>query len=430
MKPLSLPRLLAITFFTFALTMHASTMEPAVFGSRVLALAPDNRNTALGLTTFAGLIVATLTQPIMGAWSDRMRSRLGRRLPFLIAGVAMLIVCIYAVALAPSLPVFIAAVLLMQVGSNTVQGPWQALIPDQAPTSQHGRASALKALFDILAAVVGRLCAGYLISLPNPLGIPAAALTVSLDAAMLIVALGIAIAGAREGPQSGGPKPPPLQWREFLRNTFSVDLRQSPGFSWWFANRLLFWTALIGLTTFLLFFAIDVLGMHEAEAQRYVAQVSVTLGGALVAVTLPAGWLADRFGRKPLVIFAGVLNACGTLAVVILRDVSVLTLVGLLIGMSMGIYMVADWALITDIVPKHEAARYMGVANIATAGGSAIGRLMGGLLIDPINALTGEHTIGYLVTYTIAAALFALSAIAILPLRVTATHAKSDSSTS
>jgi MFS family permease len=416
MKPLSLRRLLAITFFSFALTLHASTMEPAVFGNRILALAPDNRNTVLGLATFAGLIVATLTQPLMGMLSDRTCSPLGRRLPFLMGGVGLLVVCVYAVALAPSLPAFIVAVLLMQVGSNTIQGPWQALIPDQAPPSQHGRASALKALFDILAAVVGRLCAGYLIGLPHPFGIPPAVLAVSLDVLVLLVALAIALAGVREEPQAGGAKPPPLHWRVFLRNTFTADLRQTPGFRWWFMNRLFFWTALIGLTTFLLFFAIDVLGLQEAQAQRYVATLSVTLGGALLAITLPAGWLADRFGRKPLVIVAGACCACGALAIVFLRDVQVLIVVGLFIGMSVGIYLVANWALLTDLVPRQEAARYMGVANMATAGGSAIGRLLGGILIDPINALAGNHTLGYLITYAIAAALFALSALAILPL--------------
>ena len=427
MKHVSLSRLLAIASFTFALTLHASTMEPAVLGNRILALAPHNPNTALGLTTFAGLVVAALVQPAVGRWSDRLRTRLGRRLPFFIGGTSLLIVCIYAVALAPALPVRIIFILLMQVGSNSIQGPWQALIPDQVPASQHGRAAALKALLEILAAILGRLSAGYLISYPGIAGLPAAAVTVTVPALVLIGALVVTLIGARESPAMHAPAshnpsdapqvPVRLSIAHRLRDAFRVDLRRYPAFGWWFANRLLFWCAFISLTVFLLFFAIDVLGFTEAGAQRYVAQISVVLGGAVVASTVPAGWFADRYGRKPLVVTAAVVAAVGTLAIMVLRDINLLTVVGLCIGVGVGAYLVAGWALITDIVPPAEAAHYMGVANIASAGGSAMGRLLGGLLVDRINALAGTPSTGYLVLYGIAAALFVLSALAIIPLR-------------
>ncbi|MCL5999126.1 MAG: MFS transporter, partial [Chloroflexi bacterium] len=423
--PLPTPRLIAIASLTFALTLHASTMEPAVLGHQILALMLQNRNTALGLTTFAGLLVATLVQPAVGLWSDRVRSRLGRRLPFLIAGTALLVTCIYGVALAPTFPALVLFVLLMQVGSNTVQGPWQALIPDQVPESQHGRAAALKALLDMLAAVVGRLSAGYMISQSAIVGLPPAVGTVTVPALVLVGALVVTVIGAREPAHTAhaaythpANPAPPRQLLQAIRSAYQVDLRRYPAFGWWFANRLLFWCAFISLTIFLLFFAVDVLGMSEAGAQRYVAQVSVMLGGALVVATIPAGWLADRFGRKPLVAGAGCVAALGTLGILFMRDVGILTGIGLFIGVGVGAYLVAGWALITDIVPQREAAHYMGVANIATAGGSAAGRLLGGVLIDWLNALSGTLSTGYLVVYGLSALLFLASALAIIPLRL------------
>ena len=59
MKRVSFPRLLAISAFAFALTTLSNTLEPAVLGHKVLELVPERRNTALGFTTFAGLIVAS-----------------------------------------------------------------------------------------------------------------------------------------------------------------------------------------------------------------------------------------------------------------------------------------------------------------------------------------------------------------------------------
>src|SRR3990170_6116795 len=79
MKRISFLRLLGVTILGFALTLVSNTLEPAVLGRKVFELVPEGRNTALGLTTFAGLIVAILVQPIVGVFSDRTRSRWGRR---------------------------------------------------------------------------------------------------------------------------------------------------------------------------------------------------------------------------------------------------------------------------------------------------------------------------------------------------------------
>jgi MFS family permease len=81
-----------------------------------------------------------------------------------------------------------------------------------------------------------------------------------------------------------------------------------------------------------------------------------------------------------------------------------------------GTFISANWALVTDIVPRGEAARYLGIANIATAGGSGLARLLGGALIDPLNALLGSRSAGYLVVYGLAAAFFLASALVALRL--------------
>ena len=39
--------------------------------------------------------------------------------------------------------------------------------------------------------------------------------------------------------------------------------------------------------------------------------------------------------------------------------------------------MSSNWALATDLVPRTEAARYLGLTNLATAGGAALARLIG-----------------------------------------------------
>lgn len=399
-------RLAAVTLFSLALGVVSNTLEPAVLGHKVLRLVPEQKNTALGFTTFAGLIAAVLWQPIVGAWSDRTHSPWGRRAPYFIAGTLLVAACLYAIALAPTFAVVVAGVLLIQLASNTVQGPWQALIPDQVPAGQRGAASGLKAAFDILAFVLGRQVSGRLVAAGSVVG------AVSVAAGLFAVVLLLTLVAARERPMVLPAAPQPMP--RVLGHSFAVDWKAHPAFAWWFANRFLFWAGFIALNTFLLFYMIDVVHMAEAEAQRFVGNMSTVIGLVLLVVTLPSGWLADRVGRKPLVASAGLIAAAGTAMVLVVRTPGLITAAGALIGLGVGVFLSANWALVTDLVPQAEAARYLGIANIATAGGSGVARLLGGALIDPVNRLLGSPSAGYRCLYGLTMLAFLAGTAAIL----------------
>ena len=49
--------------------------------------------------------------------------------------------------------------------------------------------------------------------------------------------------------------------------------------------------------------------------------------------------------------------------------------------------MSSNWALATDLVARGEEARYLGLTNLATAGGAALARLIGPV-IDFFNSYT------------------------------------------
>ena len=402
-------RLVGVTCFALALGMATNTLEPAVLGHRVLELLPALKNTALGLMTFVGLIVASLWQPIVGVVSDRTRSRWGRRIPFLVVGTPLAIAAMYFIVLAPSFALVVLGLVSYQTAANTIQGPWQALIPDLVPPRQRGLASGIKAAFDILAFILGRQVSTRLVADGHVSG------AVTAAAVGYLLALVLTTLAARADGHAQ-PAAPPGTTAESLPRAFIIHWRSDPAFVAWFVNRFLFWAGFVALNTFMLFFMIDVVEMPEAEAQRFVGQLSTVLGLALLLVTIPSGWLADRLGRRPLVAASGLIAAAGTALVLFLRTPGAITAAGAAIGLAVGTFLSANWALITDIVPEAEAARYLGIANIASTGGSAVARLAGGLLIDPLNRLTGEPAAGYLVLYALTVVAFLLGVAVILRL--------------
>lgn len=417
-------RLAGLTLLAFGIGMATNTLDPVVLSAKIEQLAPDRPNTALGFTTAAGLLVATLTQPLVGAFSDRLRTRWGRRVPLIVLGSLFAAASLFGIALAPSLGLLVLGMLVYEFTANSAQAPWQALLPDQVPVQLRGVSSGLKTVFEILSFVAGRRIAGYLVAdgeLVTAVEVAAAAFV----AAMLLTAIAARRPAqtVQEPAAKAAPNPPasaagPAVADLPQSNPASQQHRSNwpPGFVWWFVNCGLFWGAAIALNNFVLFYLRDVIGMSFAEAARFFGDLSLILGLSLVAVTIPAGRLSDRIGRRPLIVGACVVAVGGNLLLLGARSRPALIAAGGTIGVAVGIYLASNWALATELVPRSRAARYLGIANVATAGGSFAARFAGGALIDPINRLAGSPSAGYLTLYSLTLLAFIAAAVAILRL--------------
>jgi MFS family permease len=418
MKNLSFPRILIITLLGFALTFSSNIQDPPLMTFKVRQLAPDLPNTTLGILGFIGLLVAMAVQPIVGVFSDRARTKLGRRLPFIIGGAVLIAAALFLLAAAPSLWVLVVGVIFIQFASNILQGPWQALIPDLVPEGQRGAASSLKAALDIIALVGGGAVAGMILGEGGIARWGEMAVFVAAGVPVVIFAIFVTLTAiwAREQPGAASPAVAERSVGQALKNAFAVDFRQHPIFGWWFANRILFWAAFIAINSFLINYLVDVIRMTQAEAQSFYGTMKIILGVSLVLLALGAGWLSDRVGRKPVMLAAGVVAFVGVFALLFVRDRNLIVLGGAVVGMGVGAFLAASWALATDIVPRDEAARYLGIANIATCIGSGGARLLGGVMIDPLNAAFHSTSAGYLTLFALAALFFLASTLVLIPL--------------
>lgn len=126
----------------------------------------------------AGPIAGMLVQPIVGIYSDRCTSRLGRRRPFLIAGTVTAVVCLLLFAYAGqigarlgdplpgeneaphqprALVIAIFSFWALDFAINAAQGPLRALLADVAPPEQHKLGNSYFALASGLGNFFGSL---------------------------------------------------------------------------------------------------------------------------------------------------------------------------------------------------------------------------------------------------------------------------------
>ena len=102
----------------------------------------------------AGPITGTLTQPIVGALSDRTWTKLGSRKPFLLLGMIACVLCMIAM---PNSPNLLTAALILWVWDTSInmcQGPIRWLAYDVVETAQQPLAFALISLMLGLGAFV------------------------------------------------------------------------------------------------------------------------------------------------------------------------------------------------------------------------------------------------------------------------------------
>jgi Na+/melibiose symporter-like transporter len=363
-----------ITVLGFALAAVANAMHAIILPIRVQELVGDaHKSTYLSLITFAGLFIAILSQPVAGAISDRSGFRWGRRRPFILIGITAGLVFLLGIG---SLGGYVAIFLfwcLAQAGLNTAQGPFQAFIPDLAPADKRGLASGVKNLLEIAGGVaLLRLVGNFMGRYSAGGGGTWLWLSLGVLGLALLVTMLITVLAVKEKPGEGGLTFP---WSEVFFQSFRINVKASSGFVLFLVSRLLFIMSLTTLQTFALYYFQDV--VKAADPARVTADLITAVGIAMLVVVYPAGRFSDKIGRKPILMACGLLGALGIALIFFFPTYRLILLAGSLIGVAAGAFLSTNWALATDLVPQSEAARYLGLTNLASAGGAALARLIG-----------------------------------------------------
>ena len=268
---------------------------------RLGELAPANQE-YLGYITGAGALWVMLTAPFMGIWSDRTRTRIGRRRPFMIGGMIVGVLSLFVMALAPSVLLLGAGWILAQWGWGTVLGNLQNSTADRLPESQRGKVAGLTGFATQVAPVIGVIAT---------MGLTGNALLLFLVPGVVGVVLVTLFVTLVHEDDSRGLPLERIGAAGVLRK-YVYNPRKYPDFSWNWLARFFFYFGLTLNTTFTAFFFADRLGVSITE----VSGVIGTLGGigvlATTAGAIGGGFLSDRFRRrKVFLVLGGAIMAVG-----------------------------------------------------------------------------------------------------------------------
>ena len=112
--------------------------------------------TATGVVMALDNVLALFLLPLIGAFSDRVNTRFGKRMPFIVGGTALAVVFIILMPIAEridSLFLFLAALGVVLIAMGLYRSPAVALMPDITPKPLRSKANAIINLMGTLGGI-------------------------------------------------------------------------------------------------------------------------------------------------------------------------------------------------------------------------------------------------------------------------------------
>lgn len=370
--------------------------------AQVELIDPAQKVNNLAVVMSASSFATLFAQPIVGAFSDRTRSKLGRRSPYILIGAVVGGLVLMGIPGLHSILWITIAWVVAQISLNALQGPASTIIADRFGTDSRGTASAMMGVGTSVGMTVGVIIAGQLVT---RLG-----LGYSIFGIAIIVAAALFVIFNRDY-SSKDMTVEPMKWGAFIKS-FWVSPRKHPDYAWAFAGRFVMILGYQGVQAYMLYILIDYLGMTTEKAGSTAGLLAFITAGTMVVSTTVAGKLSDKLARRKVFVFsASMLLAAALVIPVFAPNVPGMIVYAAIAGLGFGAYTAVDMALMVDVLPSQgDAGKDLGVLNVATNIPQALSPLVAAILLGTFNG-------NYASLFIFAIIMVAASSFFVLPIK-------------
>ncbi len=374
-------------------------------------------DTLAGVVMAMDNVLALFLLPWFGALSDRCGAKMGRRMPFILAGTGLavaLLLLFPTVIGTNSLPLFFVVLGVLLVAMGLYRSPAVALMPDVTPKPLRSKANAV---INLMGAVGGILYLGVAAALyPNakvqglahvdyqPLFIVVSAIMFVAVAALFLTVKEPKLAAANKALEAEHP-----EWNLAAddgsgNEVLPPAVRRSLGFL--LASIALWFIGYNGVTTWFTTYVANVMGQALGGASTCLL---IATGGAIISY-IPIGALASKIGRRKTIMGGIVLlSACFLLGYVLTTTYSsinlIMFIVFALVGLAWAAINVNSLPMVVEMCKGSDIGKFTGYYYTAS---------MAAQIVTPIVAGTLMRTISYKVLFPYAALFVALSFVTML----------------
>lgn len=321
-------------------------------------------------------IEGAIIQPLVGRWSDRTTSPLGRRRPFILVCIP---ISVFFLLLIPflrntghlALPLIAAAIILFSITWNIAGDPYQTLMVDITPEGRRSRFNAILSIIS-LAGQVGIIAYAGVAALKKD-NIPSGVFWAA--AAILLLSFAVVFLGVREPTTA---EPSARREEHIPVRTYLADLRRFTDAQKLLISVFFLWTGLNPIVTLLTIFVKKV--FHASNSQALVIYMVIILSTAICAY--PWGKLAARYGHRPMIAIGTVLLIVSALIGLVVPTYSLLFPLAVLAGAGFSATTVLTYPFLSTLVPGSKMGVFTGLQTAFSAIAVPISVILTGALVD------------------------------------------------
>ncbi len=305
----------------------------------------------VGLVMTFDNIAGITIQPYVGFLSDRTRTRFGRRMPYLMLGAPIAAIFFALIpVLHLMLPVFallIAAIIVMNIAMAIFRTPTVALMPDITPSPLRSKANGIINFMGGLGTTLAFLGGAFLYRANR--GLP-----FYVGALIMLAAVAIVLLVIRE----------PKEYEEAAKEHIGVlstigEIITSQEKSALFILFAIF-TWFVGynaIETFWTTYGKEFLHIPESSAAAMLTYVSA----AFLIFSLPAGFIATRFGRRRTILTGLMMLVVFILGGYFTTNLIYLTAMLVIAGVAWALININSFPMVSDVAPPGRIGSYTGL---------------------------------------------------------------------
>ncbi|WP_205668818.1 MFS transporter [Alloscardovia theropitheci] len=322
------------------------------------------------VTAFASLI----SNLLFGNFSDRTRSRFGRRTPWIVGGSIVGGVSLFLTGAFDNPWVIGFWYCVCMFGLNAMIAPIIAALSDRVPDNMRASMSAFMALGTTVGQSLGVIIAKFFIGNTFP-GFLIAGILMGISGVVAV------LVWPREESAENLPKVE-AGFSELLKS-FIPPIKNSRDFWLAFLGRTFLIFGYYMILNYQLYILQDYMGFDKDHAATTMAFMSTLMMVAGLVGSLGSGFISDKIGRRKLpVAAASICMAIGYVLPWVFKTEWSMYGFAILAAFGYAIYGAVDQALNIDVLPNpEEAGKDLGILNIATTLGQMVGPIITGILV-------------------------------------------------
>lgn len=358
----------------------------------------------------AAPLTGLIIQPLIGYYSDRTWTRIGRRRPFFLVGSLLAAIALILMPNAgvftdflPAMFVGAGFLMMMDASFNVAMEPFRALVADMLPEEQSTVGFSIQTFLIGIGAVIGSWLP-YLLAevfgfskVAEPGSIPEnVAVSFYIGAAVLVLSILWTVFTTRE-----------YSTEELNKFHGRIELKESSGLSDIFRSfvtmpktmkqlslvQFFSWIALFGMWVFTTpavaqhVYGLDVNDTSSAiyqDAGNWVGIIFGVYNGVAMFYALAIPFVVKKIGKKWTHSMSLLAGALGLLSIYLIKDPQLLILPMIGVGIAWGSILSLPYAILAPSLPANKVGVYMGLFNIFITVPQIINGIFGGPLVKRV----------------------------------------------